>query len=433
MAFTEILITIGMKALNVFKSLPLRVLLPLCIIIDLVLFAPYFSSRISEVSKPWWFLGAIFLHLSAILLIFTHWWQSHKMSVERRRTFHLTLIDHLCNWYLAKQEDGSSLIQLNADLIVKNRTKSAIKIISVRVIKSIMTPETRGEIKYKNIIISMEDYSSVQNKEVPPGKTRLVRATIFINSMPKNLNKSLKIKLGITDEEGNEQKIKILFKPINPGISKQKKYLETPFSITNKIEKQIASVLQSELALYEKCDRKVGGLGSIHLNYPGYINKPGVGHDSWNSNSPNNQNISKNPETASLHSENLDTLLKFYKQLSKEEQIQFVSYLVDRLDKDKGYLSVSYFIVCVLWKIGELNQALEKAKMALPEEETKVFGLSNVLKMLNGLLYHRHPDFSDEILDMIEQFVSGLKREHTYSILVKINAIRTLRLNDLCS
>ncbi|SRR6266436_2576666 len=80
-----------------------------------------------------------------------------------------------------------------------------------------------------------------------------------------------------------------------------------------------------------------------------------------------------------------------------------------------------------LWKIGRLREALGKAKADLPQGEIKVFGLSNVLMLLNGLLRYRHPDFTDEMLDDIERFLVGLK-EHPFQIPEKLAAIRTARL-----
>jgi hypothetical protein len=56
-----------------------------------------------------------------------------------------------------------------------------------------------------------------------------------------------------------------------------------------------------------------------------------------------------------------------------------------------------------------------------------VFGLSNALMLLNGLLRYRHPDFTDEMLDDIERFLVGLK-EHPFQIPEKLAAIRTARL-----
>lgn len=152
----------------------------------------------------------------------------------------------------------------------------------------------------------------------------------------------------------------------------------------------------------------------------------GVGTDSWNPNSPKNQSISANPDGCDLRSDNLDALMAFYSGLSATQKEQFASALLARMD-GKAYLPVTYFIVCVLWKIGRLRDALEKAKANLPQGEIKVFGLSNALMLLNGLLRYRHPAFTNEMLDDIERFLVGLN-EHTFQIPEKLAAIRTARL-----
>jgi hypothetical protein len=166
-------------------------------------------------------------------------------------------------------------------------------------------------------------------------------------------------------------------------------------------------------------------LGSVHLAFDGR-EITGVGTDSWNPNSPNNQSISTNPDACELRSDNLDALMAFYESLSANEREQFASALLARMD-GKAHLPATYFIVCVLWKIGRLKDALEKAKANLPHGEIKVFGLSNALMLLNGLLRYRHPDFTNEMLDDIERFLVGLN-EHPFQIPEKLAAIRTARL-----
>jgi hypothetical protein len=115
--------------------------------------------------------------------------------------------------------------------------------------------------------------------------------------------------------------------------------------------------------------------------------------------------------------------------------LHFIGYIsrlgpatsLDRLASSKGYLSVSDFIVAVLWKVGFLSRALEKAKRDLPQNEAHAFGLSNMLMLLNGLLKYRHPDFSNAVLDDIERVTHDMA-ENTFMIPMKIQAIRTLRL-----
>src|SRR5262249_24410051 len=103
--------------------------------------------------------------------------------------------------------------------------------------------------------------------------------------------------------------------------------------------------------------------------------------------------------------------------------------LLERLDERKGYLSVSYFIVCALWKTGAdaFTAALRKARQALPTGETRVFGLSNVIFLINGLLKYRYPDFTNAMLDDIERLTHGLG-EPPFMIPAKLAAIRASRL-----
>ena len=104
--------------------------------------------------------------------------------------------------------------------------------------------------------------------------------------------------------------------------------------------------------------------------------------------------IESDPDAASLKSDNLEALTGFYKGLSSEEErVRFVKALLDRLDANRGYLAVSYFIVAVLWSVGALADALQKARRDLPAGESRVFGLSNILMLLNGLLKYRPSDF----------------------------------------
>lgn len=59
----------------------------------------------------------------------------------------------------------------------------------------------------------------------------------------------------------------------------------------------------------------------------------------------------------------------------------------------------------------------------LPEDDRKIFGLSNAQIMVNGPLRYRHPDFTPDMLDTIERFLQGAQ-EHSFSIPQKIAAIR---------
>jgi hypothetical protein len=250
----------------------------------------------------------------------------------------------------------------------------------------------------------------------------------MIRGVPRrNLGKQIRATIGVTDDEGHEQKVVVDMRVLSPSAEgTAMPPPEMVSSISNLVEREVASVLQAELSRYDKCGRRVGGLGSIHLVINGR-EMTGVGSDSWNPNSPKNQSISDNPGGSELRSDNLEALMAFYGRLTTaDERDQFAAALLGRMD-GKAYLRITYFIVCVLWKTGRLREALEKAKAELPQGESKVFGLSNTLMLFNGLLRYCYPDFTDEMLDDIEKFLVGLK-EHPFQIPEKIAAIRTARL-----
>lgn len=235
----------------------------------------------------------------------------------------------------------------------------------------------------------------------------------------------------ITDQFGNRHVMKhVRFRSDQAEAAEQPKEPEEfPYSINDPIEKEVVSVLKAERSRYEKCGRRVGGLGSVHIEYRG---KPftGVGTDSWTPDSPLNQELVSDTDAAVLRSDNLDALVAFYRGLASDEaRERFKNALLERLNANRGYLDVSYFIVLVFWAIGFLPDALSKAKVDLPTGESKVFGLGNVLMLLNGLLKYRHPDFTNAMLDDIERMLHGLD-EYQFRIPSKIAAIRASRLSS---
>jgi hypothetical protein len=200
---------------------------------------------------------------------------------------------------------------------------------------------------------------------------------------PKN---QIRITIALGDDEGREERVKMTMRVMpNAQVAAALPSLELVSPLADPIEKEVTAVLQSELARYENCGRQSGGLGSIHLLLAGHA-MPSFGCDSWRPNSPKNQSLHAKPEEVELGSDNLESLMAYYGRLSDDERKRFATALLDRVDPNRGYLRVTYFIVCALWKVGKLPEALNLVKARLPQGEMKAFGLSNTLMMLNGLL-----------------------------------------------
>lgn len=411
------------KLLKIIRDLPLWLLVGISLAMLVILFFPNLHINIS---RPWLTLILVFSSVFAFTKgvdIGLKQLQSWRFSNASRRSFHATPIIEQCYWHVSKQPDDSEVSQLVASIMISNRCSSAIYLISVRVIKLLFW----GDVLQTDIHIE-NNTDRVVSKSIPPNET--LSANIFIlvrGRVKRKINKQLKITLGIADSNGYMQKVRVVFKStIQPNALKQVLPIEVPCEIADPLEKEIISVLQSEISRYTKCGRSVGGLGSICIKSQSRLIH-GVGHDYWIANSPENQSIISNCDSTNIKSDNLEALLVLFKRLNEDDKKKFRRILLDRIDPDIGYLQISYFIVCVLLKIGYLSEALYKAKTALPQNETKAFGLSNVLMLLNGLLRYCHSDFTPEMLDDIERFIQGLQ-EHTFMVAEKITSIRSSRL-----
>jgi hypothetical protein len=240
--------------------------------------------------------------------------------------------------------------------------------------------------------------------------------------------RDLDVTLGITDEDGNEQRVSLLCW----GVKKAKPStepipVEALYSITDPIEKGVAAVLQAEIAKYEKNNRSRGGFGSFHMKYEGRsdLQIPG---DSWVMNTARNQEILETAEHNVIMSDSLDTLLTIHARLETfDERERYTNALLSRLQEDRGYANVSYLIVMALWKVGLLGAALDAAMFGLPKDDQRSFGISNVLMLLNAMLRFQHFQFTDDELDTIERFIQS-SGEHPFRIPQKIAAIRACRI-----
>jgi hypothetical protein len=416
------------KALEVLKDVPLWLLSGLAVAAGFLLWIP---GLVPLAVRPWVIGGGVTLGVLAVARAISMLFEkipAWRKAREERRRFHVTAEPQQSFWSSSKQADGSIVTQVVARLTVKNRTGEPLGLSHARLVK----PRIRGEVVHEDVCVRAVDrniYGSAAQSGylIPPKMILPASASVMIRGVPwRKPRDEVRVKIAIGDDEGYEQIVMFKMRVISaPVATPARPALEMVSSISNPVEREVATVLQAELSRYEKCGRRVGGLGSVHLVVDGR-EMVGVGTDGWNPNSPKNQSISDNPDGCDVRSDNLEALMAFYERLSANEKEQFVSALMARLD-GKAYLPVSYFIVLVLLKIERLKDALEKAKLTLPQGEISVFGLSNVLMLLNGLLRYRHPDFTSEMLDEVERFLDGLN-EHSFQIPEKLAAIRTARL-----
>jgi hypothetical protein len=332
-----------------------------------------------------------------------------------------------CWWHMGKKGDDP-IMQIVGRMFATNITSVPVRIPQIELRYGFLGRHCLSGM----VSVSRGLHDNMHGRhDIPPGETRNVSCDFWLEppvvkaSEPFTAHSVLFI-----DQFGNRHVVKrVRFRSTAADIRPlPKEPEEFPYELSDPVEKEVVSVLKAELSRYQMCGRRVGGLGSVHIVYQ---SRPmtGVGSDSWRADSPVNQLIVPDPEAAELKSDNLDALMGFYKNLgSVEDRARFKAALLKRLDEKKGYLGISYFIVCALWRTGSLADALQKARRDLPVGESRVFGLSNILMLLNGLLKYRYLDFTNQVLDEIERMIHGLD-EHPFLIPAKLAAIRTSRLS----
>lgn len=333
-----------------------------------------------------------------------------------------------CWWHMGKRGDDPTM-QVVGSLFATNVAAVPVRCPQVELRYGFLG---RHRVSGMVMVANGERHRMYGMHDIPPSETRDLTFDFWVFPPVVKAGEDFTVhSVSIMDQFGNRHVMRrVQFRSNNAEdtLVKPKEPEEFPYAITDPIEKEVVSVLKAERSRYEMCGRHVGGLGSVHIVYRDQ-SLTGVGNDSWVANSPLNQAIVVDPEAASLRSDNLEALTTLYNGLESDDaRQQFRKVLLERLDARVGYIDVSYFIVCVLWAVGALPEALLKAKQALPTGETKAFGLSNVLMLLNGLLKYRHPDFTNTMLDDIEKMLHGLD-EHQFMIPAKIAAIRAGRLS----
>lgn len=425
--------TIFQKFSVAVKDLPAWIFSAFATTVAILLFVPLANTELPKEYRPWLVISLVLFSVLAVfkwVLVVLNAWRAYQAEARLRKTFHLTPITQQCHWSVSKQADGSMVTQIVAHFAVKNQSSSPVGLVGVRVIK----PKIKGEVLHNDILVRQQQgrmfgTAQVSDYRIAPGTTLPGHAVVMVRGAPGgSMERDLDFTLGITDEDGNEQRVSVLCR----GLKKAKPSdvpiaLEALYAITDPIEKDVAAVLQSEIARYEKNDRSRAGFGSFHMTYDGRsdLQIPG---DSWVINTARNQEIAETAEQNVIKSDGLDALLTIYARLNTaDEHERYINALLSRLQEDRGYAKVAYLIVMALWKVGQLGEALDAAIFGLLEDDQRNFGMSNVLMLLNAMLRFQHFQFTDDELDTIERFIQN-SGEHPFRIPQKIAAIRASRI-----
>jgi type IV secretory pathway VirB3-like protein len=375
-----------------------------------------------SINVPVWILTILFLLLVALLIII----QYYKKKVDEQYILHFVPLHSQRWWHLAKQQDESFCSQITLDVQVTNISLEPVRIVKISLIK----PKAKILHAEASLPVRGTFYHSFE-EPVPPRRTTTASIHIMVRGKIAPQGSPIRITLGITDQYGQEYKLKNIIietrdKPIPKNIIKERidsTLPKIPWTYNPEVDSITIceAILKEEKRNYEANGRIRGGLGSLNV---GLQNEPNYGETKvgkvpsllWKEG--NRKNVS---------SPNLERLIKIYEALSNPDKDNLEQYLLSQLQKESPFAEVAYFVFLALHRIGRTIDALKTARTYLSGD--KVFGYSNLLGTLSAVISHEHfaiePSLYPQILNELED-----DQEPNFRLKEKINLAILEQLDD---
>lgn len=194
--------------LSALRTLPLWILIGLALAGFAVLFAPSFGGINPEPFRQQW---GVFVWIeamgSAVLSIarigdasFASYW-AHRKAAKARRVLRFIPLHEQCWWHLAKQQDDSFVSQIRIDVQVSNTSDRPVQIVKLRLMRFMR----KHQLLNADVLLPKEGSPYHSNEHaVPPHGTVRAAMHIMVRGELAAQGKPIRIKLGITDQSGEE-------------------------------------------------------------------------------------------------------------------------------------------------------------------------------------------------------------------------------------
>ncbi len=178
------------------------------------------------------------------------------------------------------------------------------------------------------------------------------------------------------------------------------------------LHKKINIILDEEIRSYSAKGRRSGSLGSMNI---GLQSMPNNG---WTTVGNIPQLIFDESDAGVISSPNAILLLKLYSSLDNKNKKDFISYLTTNLQKDSPYVSVAYFVFFVLYRTGEVVNALRFAKGSLSGDS--FHGYSNLLGILSMIVSREYLEIDPKTYEEMKLLLVD-DTEYNFQLVEKIN------------
>jgi hypothetical protein len=379
------------------------------------------------------------LALARVLDVGVSLYWNHKRTAAARRVLRFVPLHRQCWWHLAKQRDDSFVSQIGLDIQVSNTSDQPVQIVKARLVRP------KAKLIQVDAMLPMlgSPYHS-HDHPVPARGTVPASVHIMVRGSVAAQGRSIRVTIGITDQYGEEYKIKNV--PItshDPSI-KRRPLLERlrhsqafkwnraktqapppimpwAFCPGHEYLEMCQSILNEEKRSYAANGRIRGGLGSFNV---GLQSEPNYGVTV----------VGQIPQilwdrdgARPVSSPNLDRLIKTHEALSLQERANLESYLLSQLSKESPFVEVAYLVFLALHRVGRTIDALQTARTFLTGD--KVHAYSNLLGILSAAISHEHFDIDPKLYQTILDALPN--SEYDFRLKEKINVAK-LQYLDRC-
>jgi hypothetical protein len=331
---------------------------------------------------------------------------------------------------------------MSLDVDAINPTDRPLRVIKVRVLRPRSTKIVHADTL---LPLAGSPYHSSEHP-VPAYGTVVVSIHVMARGMLTRQGKPLPVTFGITDQSGVEHRVKAVLESLDKTptcqplrawlsrFSQQLKKLATPepqevftpppeWNHGGKFD-AVDLILREERRHYAACGRERGGLGSLNISLQ---SEPNYG---WTEVGKVPMLLWRKEDAKRVGSQNLDRLIKIGEALSGPERDELIRYLLSHLHTRSIYADIAYFVFLALHRMSKTVDALRTARLHLVRD--KVYGYSNLLGTLSGLISHEHSDVSEELYRGILDALAG-EEEHDFRLKEKINLARLHHLDSTAS
>lgn len=440
--------------LSALRSLPHWVLVGLALAGYAILFVPSFGGiDIEPFRRQWgswlWVESITFTILAGARIVETaiEFYRKDRAEKLGRRALRFVPLQRQNWWHLAKQQDDSFISQIHVDIQASNLSDHPVQIVKVRLIR----PSAQLVHAEAMLPATGSPYHSHRHP-IPPRGTVQASLHIMARGRLARQGKSIRISIGVTDQYGEEYKLKNLTIATHDKVPEGRTLLQRwrhwrswvmqlfrlkPMAVASAATPMpwtfepghdylnlSQSILDEERRNYAARGRRTGQLGSLNV---GLQSEPNNG---WTQEGKVPELLWPKGKATSISSQNLDRLVTIHAGLNRNGKKNLERYLLTQLSKESPYADVGYFIFIALHRMGRSVDALKTACNHLAGD--KVFGYSNILGVLSTLLSHEHADLSDKLLLAFPNILDG-DPEPDFRVRQKLNLARLERLGESSS